>query len=92
MSPLHLQVLEVRRFDMNTPIFIVQYHHYLRKGRLPASADVMLKTTLKEQHLLLRLLQRNSRWIDPTYRPDGLETGQPFQLSFLLPVGYVLLF
>ncbi|KAJ6559954.1 hypothetical protein B0H19DRAFT_1375890 [Mycena capillaripes] len=86
-SDIRLKVLEVRRFDLATPIFMVQYHHYVRRGNLPAWADAKLVTTLKEQHLLLRLLQRNSKRIDPTYQPEGLETGKPFELSFLLPIG-----
>ncbi|KAJ7681871.1 hypothetical protein DFH06DRAFT_1463779, partial [Mycena polygramma] len=86
-SDIRLKVVEVRAFDDNTPIFLVQYNHYVRKAPLKPWANAMLPTTLKEQHLLLRLLRKNSKRLDPTYQPEGLVTDQPFKLSFLLPIG-----
>ena len=85
-------MLEVREFDLDTPIFMVEYQHYDREGPLSAWGDagpaVPLLATLKEQHLLLKLLRRNSKRIESTYQPTGRETAKGFELSFLLPVGY----
>ncbi|KAJ6470748.1 hypothetical protein C8R47DRAFT_1054645 [Mycena vitilis] len=86
-SDIKLKVVEVRAFDSSTPIFLVQYKHYVRKAPLKVWADAMLPTTLDEQHLLLRLLRKNSKRIDPTYQPEGLLRDEPFKLSFLLPIG-----
>ncbi|KAJ7167961.1 hypothetical protein C8R46DRAFT_1094586 [Mycena filopes] len=86
-SDIRLNVLEVRAFDTSTPILVVQYRHYIRKGRLQPWADAMLATTLKEQHLLLRLLKRNRKRIDSSYQPNGVGMESDFDLSFLLPVG-----
>ncbi|KAJ7181440.1 hypothetical protein C8R43DRAFT_941276 [Mycena crocata] len=84
-SDIRLKVVEVRKFDGQTPIFTVQYQHHIRKGTLPVWADAKLPTTLKEQHLLLWLLNKNSKRLDPSYRPDGLE--DKMKALFLLPVG-----
>ncbi|KAF8172560.1 hypothetical protein K438DRAFT_1611782 [Mycena galopus ATCC 62051] len=81
------QVLEVRTFDASTPIFIVQYQHYERKGVSPGWAQCMVGATLQEQNLLVRLLRRNSKRILSSYCRDRLETGNGFELSFLLPIG-----
>ncbi|KAJ7037027.1 hypothetical protein C8F04DRAFT_1036017 [Mycena alexandri] len=72
-SDIRLKVLEVRTFDSSTSIFIVQYHHRICKGPLQPWADATLPTTLKEQHLILRLLKRNRKRIDSGYRPSGVE-------------------
>ncbi|KAF7375747.1 MYND-type domain-containing protein [Mycena sanguinolenta] len=86
-STLRIKVLEVRKFDSSTPIFIVQYQHYERSKFYPGWAQNMAGATLQQQNLLARILRRNSKRIEPTYRPDGLEVGNGFDLSFLIPIG-----
>ncbi|KAJ6488866.1 hypothetical protein C8R45DRAFT_993058 [Mycena sanguinolenta] len=86
-STLRIKVLEVRKFDSSTPIFIVQYQHYDRPGVYPGWAQNLAGATLQQQNLLVRILRRNSKRILSTYRPDGMEIGNGFELSFLIPIG-----
>nr|GAT49634.1 predicted protein [Mycena chlorophos] len=98
-SGIAMRVVDVRRFDKNTPILLLLYHHDVRnnvsKDTIAWMRDnidnersmVKVTATLKEQELLLRLLQQNSKRIAKTYRAKRRSTESSFTLSFLLPVG-----
>lgn len=76
---------------------MVLYCHDL-KGRLPAHGlawieDLigsdpvpMTKASIQEQHLFLRLLDRNAERVPPTLQRERKLTEKNFKLSFLLPV------
>ncbi|KAJ6524444.1 hypothetical protein DFH09DRAFT_1372184 [Mycena vulgaris] len=100
-SGICMRVLDVRQFDDQTPILIVVFQHDLKHSLSRGSLDwissyVSSKTptamanitaTVKEQHLLLRLLNQNSKRLVATYKPKRAPTESSFTLSFLLPVG-----
>ncbi|KAJ7471965.1 hypothetical protein FB451DRAFT_1090161, partial [Mycena latifolia] len=100
-SGICMRVLDVRQFDEQTPILIVVFQHDLKDRLSRASFDwissyVSSKTptamanitaTVQEQHLLLRLLNQNSKRLVPSYKPKRAPTETSFTLSFLLPVG-----
>ncbi|KAJ7213095.1 hypothetical protein GGX14DRAFT_446280 [Mycena pura] len=89
--PMHTNAFRDLRHSLKEIAIYVNkgYSRYAFQDSGMAS-DIRLKVllaTLKEQHLLLRLLRRNSKRIESTYQPTGRETAKGFELSFLLPVG-----
>ncbi|KAJ6608522.1 hypothetical protein B0H10DRAFT_1815742 [Mycena sp. CBHHK59/15] len=97
-----IRVLEVLKFDEETPILMVLFHQEVR-GTLPTDTFkwvmlhgkdsehgkriVQIVATLKEQHLLMRLLQRNSERLPASYNPQRTNLERSFVPSFLIPVG-----
>jgi hypothetical protein len=95
---MDFKVLEVRKVAPQTPLFLVLYNHDLEyhwpvrgfkwSQELVASGDLpFINATVSEQHLLLRLLDRNARRVSPSLRRERKSTENHFSLSFLLPVG-----
>jgi len=93
---MDFKVLEVRKVAPQTPLFLVLYNHDL-KAHWPVrglewvqelvGAVPFINATVSEQHLLLRLLDRNARRVSPSLRRERKSTEKHFSLSFLLPVG-----
>ncbi|KAJ7688956.1 hypothetical protein B0H17DRAFT_1331915 [Mycena rosella] len=102
-SGICMRVLDVRQFDSQTPILIVVFHHDVKDSLSRGSFDWIssyvssttptamanIAATVQEQHLLLRLLNQNSKRLVPSYKPKRASTEASFTLSFLLPVGAV---
>ncbi|KAJ7119644.1 hypothetical protein C8R44DRAFT_706503 [Mycena epipterygia] len=100
-SGICMRVLDVRQFDSQTPILIVVFQHDVKDSLSRASFDWIssyvssetptamanITATVKEQHLLLRLLNQNSKRLVSSYKPKRASTESSFTLSFLLPVG-----
>ena len=95
---VYFQILEVRKVAAQTPLILVLYCHDL-KGYFPMrtlgwtenalqSGNLHARdASLEEQHLLLRLLDRNSNHLPASLqRRRERGTERSFTLSFLLPV------
>ena len=92
------KILEIRKVAPQTPLLLVLYNHDL-KDHWPArgfewvqelvASGVLpqIKATVSEQHLLLRLLDRNARRVSPSLGRERKPTEKSFSLSFVLPVG-----
>ncbi|KAJ7747644.1 hypothetical protein DFH07DRAFT_575751 [Mycena maculata] len=100
-SGICMRVLDVRQFDNQTPILIVVFQHNVEDSLSRGSFDwisgyvsagtaqtmINITATVQEQHLLLRLLNSNSKRLASSYIPKCASTESSFTLSFLLPVG-----
>ncbi|KAJ7764899.1 hypothetical protein B0H16DRAFT_1413785 [Mycena metata] len=101
MSGICMRVLEVRKFDDQTPILIVVFQHDVKDNLSPGSFAwissyvssgsgsplVTITATVQEQHLLLRILNNNKKRLSSSYKPKRAPTESSFSLSFLIPVG-----
>ncbi|KAJ7186897.1 hypothetical protein C8R46DRAFT_1058361 [Mycena filopes] len=100
-SGICMRVLEVRKFDDETPIVFVVFQHDRQDALSRGSFDWIssyvssetpvamanITATVQEQHLLLRLLNNNKKRLASSYKPKRASTESSFSLSFLLPVG-----
>ncbi|KAJ7226886.1 hypothetical protein GGX14DRAFT_417564 [Mycena pura] len=97
-SGICIRLVDVRKFDAETPIVILLYNHdehsvsrasvdWLRSVMSSRKPTIKITATLQEQQLLLRLLKQNSKRIAQTYKPKRAAAESAFTLSFLLPVG-----
>ncbi|KAJ7641530.1 hypothetical protein FB45DRAFT_825812 [Roridomyces roridus] len=96
-----LRVLEVKKFDKNTPIFLVLFQPSLsgmvHRGSIQWISDQVsagtarnllnITATKQEQDLLQRILYANSERLAPSYKPNRAPAEDSFMLSFLIPVG-----
>ncbi|KAJ7150502.1 hypothetical protein C8R43DRAFT_1005979 [Mycena crocata] len=98
-SCVFMRIVEVLEFDKETPVLVVLFRQQLR-GIQPSNSMArwiqlaaekkdmtQITATLKEQHLFLRLLQRNSERLPTSYKPKRTSLEHDFVPSFLLPVG-----
>ncbi|KAJ7708151.1 hypothetical protein B0H17DRAFT_1124928 [Mycena rosella] len=99
---IFMRITEVLEFDKHTPILMVLFRQELR-GIQPSPSMVKwilsqengnngkgmprIFATPKEQHLLMRLLQRNSERLPTAYKPQRTAIERDFVPSFILPVG-----
>ncbi|KAJ6531444.1 hypothetical protein DFH09DRAFT_1326597 [Mycena vulgaris] len=96
-SCILIRILDVLEFDKQTPVILVLFRRLLR-GTLPSESIMkwlllqkkgmpQIFATPKEQHLFMRLLQRNSERLPASYKPDSTPLEREFTPSFILPVG-----
>jgi hypothetical protein len=102
MLTMRSQALEVRKVAEKTPLLLVLYKHYLEDDVLTSGLEwlqncfgsddehpVAVESTISEQHLLLRLLESNSKRVLCSFERPLESTEQIFSLSFLLPVATI---
>ncbi|KAJ7074798.1 hypothetical protein C8F01DRAFT_1044184 [Mycena amicta] len=98
LSAIIMRILDVRKFDNATPIFVVLFRRDLRtavskttlewlKDNMKAAKLANITATLEEQELLLRILTQNSKRLTKNYAHKRRQTESSFTLTFLLPVG-----
>ncbi|KAJ7641539.1 hypothetical protein FB45DRAFT_1054033 [Roridomyces roridus] len=85
-SGICIKVLEVKKFDNNTPILLVVFQSSLR-GELAETAQAYVTVAEEEQHMLLRILYANSNRLASSYKPKRAAAEASSTLSFLIPVG-----
>ncbi|KAJ7302330.1 hypothetical protein DFH08DRAFT_1089806 [Mycena albidolilacea] len=100
-SGICMRVLDVLEFDDQTPIIIVVFQHNVEGSLSQGSFDWIssyafapgpcplrnITATVKEQHLLLRILNHNKKRVVSSYNPNRAPAEASFTLSFLLPIG-----